>query len=144
MAASHVMKIWQVFLISGLWLADSVAFGAGAVPASNHDVDFLRFSSTEEIVHYFRAHDIPTIVYPLKKHGEDYFVIASYPYSGADTIDLYCFRQYGAKQWRVEMLYFALGPKTRELTVVEKTSGLIVRDGGRELLRYSLPKPAAR
>ena len=82
-------------------------------------------------------------VYQLTPKSDQYFWVAAYPYSGVDTIDLYCFVHNGPRQWRVQMLYFALRPKTRTLTVLEHETSMIVKDGDQELVRVAI-KPGPK
>ncbi len=100
-------------------------------------------SSTNEIAGVFAEKNIPVKVYQLPKQVDRYFWVAAYPYSGLDTIDLYCFVHHGPRQWRVQMLYYALHPKTRTLTVHEQGSSMIVEDGDLELVRVAI-KPGPK
>jgi hypothetical protein len=106
---------------------------------SGHDTDrLIGFTSTNEIIDFFAGHNTPVTSYPLALHTDQYFWLAAYPYSGLDTIDLYCFVHHGPRQWRIQMVYFALSPKTRNLTVVEGETRMVVKDGDEELVTVSV------
>jgi hypothetical protein len=101
------------------------------------------FSSTNEILSFFAGRNISIEAYQLPQQVDRYFWVAAYPYSGPDTIDLYCFVHHGSRQWRVQMLYYALHPKTRRLTVLEQGTSMIVKDAEQELVRVAI-KPGPK
>jgi hypothetical protein len=57
-----------------------------------HCVDSLRFASTNEIAAFFHTNSLAFELVPPKRHSDHYFWVVSDPYSGLDTIDVYCFR----------------------------------------------------
>jgi hypothetical protein len=100
-----------------------------------------RFASTNEITAYFQTNSLSFQVLPMKRHADHYFWIASYPYSGLDTIDIYCFRG-GPGGWHVQMLYFILSPKYRQVELQERENQFVVKEHGMELLTVAI-QPAA-
>src|SRR6267142_3833317 len=49
------------------------------------------FRSAKEIITYFADQGVPTETKELPPPPRNYFFLLAYPYSGADTADLYCF-----------------------------------------------------
>ncbi len=113
----------------------------GAIPANFealHDISRIgRLSSTNEIAQYFRDNSLSFETPALKRHADRYFWVVSYPYSGMDTIDLYCFRG-GPRGWTVQMLYFALRPTDRHINIIEEESQFVVKNGGKQLLTFAV------
>ena len=99
-----------------------------------HNADnYLNFDSPTAIEQFFAAKDVRIKTFQIAIHKKDIFCLAAYPYSGSDTIDFFCFRRHGAK-WRIQMLYFALNPRTRDLTLLETNQQIVLKDGDRELI----------
>jgi hypothetical protein len=103
-----------------------------------------RFASTNEIVAFFQSNSMSFKPVPLKQHADHYFWVVSYPYSGLDTIDVYCFRHGDAGVWTVTMLYFVLSPKYRDVNVVEEPTRFVVRNGSTELLTFGIHPEAEK
>jgi hypothetical protein len=101
-----------------------------------HCTDGLRFASTNEIVAFFQTNSLAFELVPLKQHSDHYFWVVSYPYSGLDTIDVYCFRRRSTKlnEWEVAVLYFILSPKHQDVKIVEASDHFSVRNGDSDLL----------
>ncbi|HEY5909659.1 MAG TPA: hypothetical protein VJA21_03540 [Verrucomicrobiae bacterium] len=117
-------------------------FALGAPAPSNfealHDIGRLgRFGTTNQIRQFFQTNSLSFEVPALKRHTDRYFWVVSYPYSGMDTIDLYCFRG-GPGGWVPQMLYFVLKPTDRHITVDEQDSQFVVRCGHKQLLTFSI------
>ena len=129
--------------LGSLFCSESVHAQAN-FPAVHNTESLMWFSSTNDITRHFETSKVSVVTYRLKQHADDYYWLAAYPYSGSDTIDLYCFRHHGPQQWRIQMVYFALSPETRRLTLVERDGEFIIKDGDRQLIAYAAKKTAKR
>ena len=136
----HMKSTLSVLLFVG-YLLCSETVRAQANFSAIHDTSRLMwFANTNDIARHFETNKISVVTYPLKRYADDYYWVAAYPYSGADTIDLYCFRHHGPQQWRIQMVYFALSPETRKLTLIEQETEFVIRDGDRQLISYAVKK----
>ena len=113
---------------------------AGSAPSNFQALhgSIPRFGSTNEITQYFETNSISFKVPPLKRHADRYFWVASYPYSGVDTIDVYCFRQRPSSGWKLQMLYYAIRPKSRDISVGEEAAQFVVKNGPDQLLTFAI------
>jgi hypothetical protein len=102
------------------------------------------FSSTNEIVAFFQTNSLSFTAVPLKRHSDHYFWVVSYPYSGLDTIDVYCFRHGNAGGWTIAMLYYVLSPKYRDINIAEEPNQFVIRNGGVELLTFGIRAEAEK
>jgi len=122
-------------------LSGAVLTFAGPAPSNFealHNMSRLSlFASTNQITQYFRTNSLSFEAPPIRRYSDRYFWVISYPYSGLDTIDIYCFRGEPGG-WRVQMLYFALKPKDRHMSVVEEESRFVVRNGNTQLLTLEI------
>lgn len=118
-------------------MADEPPFKREAV----HNVDLLLgFDSTNAIVKYFKDTRVPFRILPVPGNGTNYYWIQAAPYTGVNTIDLYCFYRHGTV-WRVQMLYFALSTTTWDLDLREEGSEMVVYEGNDPLVRvYGKPR----
>jgi hypothetical protein len=100
------------------------------------------FDSSQEITNFFAKANVPIQAFELKEFKNNNYVLAAFPYSGNNTIDLYYFVKFGDK-WDVKMLYFYLNPKYRELRVEENQGQIIVFDRKEEIIRLTVDKTLA-
>jgi hypothetical protein len=99
-----------------------------------HKIDeFPSFASTAEITNFFSKVNVAIHVLELKNHGTNNFVVAAYPYSGLDTIDVFHFVKWG-NGWKIKMVFFYLRPKFRELRIEETKTKILLLDSREELL----------
>lgn len=127
-------------LIAGfLLLGSTSASAAQSRIASIHNVDKLFFRSVEEATNYFNKAEVPIEVLGLKTFKEENLVLAAYPYSGKDTIDIYYFVKNGPN-WNLKMLYFHLRPKYRRPRVEETQDYIVLYDKDDELLRIKVDR----
>ncbi len=130
-----MQKLFLPVVLLAAWLA-------AAGPASSNfealqDAGRLRrFASTNALTHLFQTNSLSFEVPALKRHARDYFWVVSYPYSGVDTIDLYCFRRY-SNNWTLQMLYYAFRPTDRHINILEEEGQFVVKNGGKQLLTFS-------
>jgi len=101
--------------------------------------NFPLFKSVQEATNFFGKAEIVIKVLKLTQFEHDHLLLAAYPYSGKDTIDVYCFVKYG-DYWVIKMLYFHLRPKARHLRVEESADQIMVYCGKEELVRLTPDK----
>jgi hypothetical protein len=105
-----------------------------------HNIDQIPyFPSIKELTNFFSDAQVSIDVLKLNKFAGSNFILAAYPYSGLDTIDVYSFVKFG-EGWKLNMVYFYLRPKYRELKIVEKSRTIILCDKNDELIRLSVDK----
>ena len=111
-----------------------VSMGAQAQPNKFHDSDKLfSFASTDDIDWHFSSVNISFERLQLTNFVASNYVMACYPYSGADTIDVYVFVKHGT-MWRIQTVHYALNPTNRHLHVKEPGDRIEVLDGSRQLI----------
>jgi hypothetical protein len=104
---------------------------------STHDATKIySFSSIQEITNFFSTAKIDIEPLELKIFKKDHFLFSAFPYSGKDTIDLYCYVKYG-EQWVLQMLYFHLRPRQRHLRAEESATQILVSCGEEEVVRLT-------
>ena len=121
-------------------LIASVITAKAEIGSNTHNIANLHhFGSVQEITNYFQKVKVPIEVLELKNFSKEHFLFAAFPYSGLDTIDVYCYVKYG-EQWDIKMLYFHLRPKARSLTVEETADQIVVFCAKEEFIRLSPDK----
>ena len=103
-----------------------------------HEIDaFPAFSSTADITNFFSKECLSSHVLELKVHSTNNFIVAAYPYSGNDTIDVFHFVKWGDR-WEIKMVFFYLRPKHRELSVRETNTKILLHAAKEELLSITV------
>jgi hypothetical protein len=95
--------------------------------------------TTSNIDNYFRDKDVPIKTKKITVGEFDYYCIAAYPYSGVNTIDVYCFVHDG-DIWRLHMLYYALNPPTRALEFKTEDRTITVYGDRKKLVTMFIEK----
>jgi hypothetical protein len=105
-----------------------------------HEIDaFPPFSSTADITNFFSKECLSSHVLELKLHNRNNFIVAAYPYSGVDTIDVFHFVKWGAR-WEIKMVFFYLRPKQRKLSVKETKTKILLHAAKEELLSITVDR----
>ena len=127
-----------LIVVSTLFL---ISIGAQAQPNKFHDSDKLfSFASTDDIDWHFSSVNISFERLQLTNFVASNYVLACYPYSGANTIDVYVFVKHGA-MWRIQTVHYALNPTNRLLHVRELGERIEIFDGSRQLISVLAFKP---
>jgi hypothetical protein len=95
------------------------------------------FASIDEITHFFNDANVSIDVLQLKRFSSNNVVLAAYPYSGVDTIDIFAFVKYG-KGWMLNTVHFHLRPKHRKLKVTETDTKIVIWDADDEILSLTI------
>jgi len=130
------MKIKCIVLLTAVILL-SVP-GRGAEHHSSRSILVVEYSPTG-IDSFFKTDNVPTKTKQLKVAGLDYYCLAAFPYSGASTVDVYCYVHDG-DVWRLHMLYFALLPKYRKIDFVAGRDTITVKDATTKLITMHVKK----
>lgn len=113
-----------------------------SVPAASfeklHDLRaFPSFASKAAITNFFFTQEVPIKLLPLNNFETNNCIVASYPYSGNSTIDIYHFVKFGDR-WELKMFLYHLRPRDRQVRVKETATEMILFDNNVQFLAITV------
>lgn len=87
------------------------------------------FRNIDDLKAAFAQHHIPIQTHDGKLNDIKYVIVAAFPYSGLNAIDVYCYVDAGAS-WRLYSLVFLTNSKTQKVDVRQEADVVdVLHDG---------------
>jgi len=97
------------------------------------------FASTSAILEQFRKAAVPFDLKELRGGEQRYAVVQAYPYSGADTTEVYCFVNRGGK-WLIFAKAVLWKTRPKSASFVANGDQVSVIAGGKTVLSFNAPE----
>jgi len=124
---NHFVK---VILLGVLWCSAHIS----CLAVDLTDLNQMRvFDDKAKLLETFAKEKVLVKTNEFVVSGKRFLFVSAYPYSGADTIDLYCYESHGGSL-RLVAFSFVYEPSQRTLTFNLEGRKIVVLDGKTEVL----------